>query len=147
MKGDFDLTVEEWDGVPCLGPLTKEVVKPKDSVHHETYTAKGLELDKPLPGRKYDGGKARLELLPPELLLGVGEVLRFGAGKYDDRNWEQGMKWSRVFGALMRHMWKWWGGEENDPETGMSHLWHAGCNIAFLIAYEERGVGEDDRSF
>lgn len=62
-----------------------------------------------------------------------------------DRNWELGMNWSRVFGALMRHMWAWWGGEKVDPETGKSHLWHAGCCIAFLIAYEERKVGNDDR--
>lgn len=62
-----------------------------------------------------------------------------------ERNWELGMDWSRVFGALMRHMWSWWKGEKLDPETGKSHLWHAGCCIAFLIAYEERNVGNDDR--
>ena len=96
-------------------------------------------------GVKHDGGKARYELLPPELLQGVSEILTFGAAKYSDRNWENGMKWSRVFGALMRHMWAWWAGEKSDPETGKSHLWHAGCCIAFLIAYEARNTGEDDR--
>lgn len=96
-------------------------------------------------GRKDDADKVRLELIPPELLFGVGEILTFGAKKYADRNWEQGMKWSRVYGALMRHLWAWWGGQKVDAETGKSHLWHAGCCIAFLIAYEERNVGEDDR--
>lgn len=94
---------------------------------------------------KYDSDKVQLELLPPELLTAVGEILTFGAKKYAPRNWEKGMKWSRVFGALMRHMWAWWGGENLDRETGKSHLWHAGCCIAFLIAYEQRKVGEDDR--
>jgi hypothetical protein len=106
-------------------------------------------------GRKDDGGKIRLELVPPELLFAVGTILTFGAKKYADRNWEHGMKWGRVFGALMRHMWEWWAGRapttknfafgELDSETGYSHLWHAGCCIAFLIAYEERRVGQDDR--
>lgn len=96
-------------------------------------------------GTKLDQGKVPMELLPPELLFGVSEVLGFGAKKYEPRNWEKGMKWSRVFGALMRHLWAWWRGERVDPETGMSHLWHAATNIAFLIAYEERKVGEDDR--
>jgi hypothetical protein len=96
-------------------------------------------------GRKDDSEKIRLELVPPELLFGVGSILTFGAKKYEDRNWELGMNWSRVFGALMRHMWAWWGGEKVDPESGKSHLWHAGCCIAFLIAYEERKVGNDDR--
>jgi len=96
-------------------------------------------------GVKFDSDKTRLELLPPELVFAVGTVLTFGAHKYADRDWELGMKWSRVFGALMRHLWAWWKGEHTDPETGYSHLWHAGCCIAFLIAYEERKVGEDDR--
>jgi hypothetical protein len=86
-----------------------------------------------------------MDLIPPELLEGVGDILTFGAEKYSERNWEHGMKWSRPFGALMRHMWAWWGGEDKDPETGRSHLWHAGCCIAFLIAYEARKTGQDDR--
>lgn len=97
-------------------------------------------------GRKDDATKARLDLIPPELLFAVGDILNFGSVKYGERNWEKGMAWSRVFGALMRHMWAWWGGEKGDSETGKSHLWHAGCCIAFLIAYEQRAIGTDDRS-
>lgn len=106
-------------------------------------------------GTKFDEGKVRLELIPPEILYAVGTVLTFGASKYQERNWEKGMKWSRVFGALMRHMWAWWGGkgpttksflfEDKDSETAYSHLWHAATCILFLVAYEERSVGEDDR--
>jgi hypothetical protein len=43
----------------------------------------------PLTGRKNDNGKVRLELVPPELLFAVGQVLTFGANKYADRNWEK----------------------------------------------------------
>lgn len=94
---------------------------------------------------KKDGGKTPYHLLPPELLEATAKVLEFGAAKYEARGWEKGMAWSRVFGALMRHMWYWWKGDDKDPETGYSHLWHAACCIAFLIAYEQRGIGEDDR--
>lgn len=96
-------------------------------------------------GRKDDNGKARYDLLPPELMEGVARVLTFGADKYGERNWEQGMRWGRPFAAMMRHMWAWWRGQGRDPETGMSHLWHAACCLAFLIAYEERQIGGDDR--
>lgn len=65
--------------------------------------------------------------------------------KTGERNWEQGMAWGRPFAALMRHMWAWWRGDDKDPETGLSHLWHAACCLAFLIAYEARGAGKDDR--
>lgn len=98
-------------------------------------------------GRKDDTGKLRMELLPAELLTETARVLTFGAEKYGDRNWENGMKWSRVFGALMRHMWAWWNPFEpdTDAETGFSHLAHAACCVAFLLAYEGRRTGEDDR--
>lgn len=96
-------------------------------------------------GVKLDAGKPRYELLAPESLEGTARVLTFGATKYADRNWEKGMNWSRVFGALMRHLWAWWRGEEKDPETGESHLHHAACCIMFLQAYEARKAGEDDR--
>lgn len=96
-------------------------------------------------GVKYDKGKARYELIPTEALQGLAEVLTFGAEKYDPRNWEKGMDWGRVFGALQRHLWAWWNGEDTDPETGMSHLHHAACCVAFLQTYEARGIGNDDR--
>lgn len=96
-------------------------------------------------GRKDDTGKAPWHLLAPEFMEGTAQVLAFGAVKYEERNWERGMKWSRPFSAMMRHMWAWWRGEKVDPETGHSHLWHAACCVMFLVAYEQRGVGKDDR--
>lgn len=113
---------------------------------------------KPTPQEavKFDDDKARIELVPSELIFAVAQILTFGARKYSARNWELGMSWGRVFGAMMRHMWAWWAGRgptaksflftESDLETNYSHLWHAAACIAFLVAYEERGVGEDDRS-
>jgi hypothetical protein len=96
-------------------------------------------------GVKFDQDKVRMELVPAELMVAVGTILTFGAEKYAPRNWELGMDWSRVFGALQRHLWAWESGEDKDPETGKSHLWHAACCIAFLVTYEQRGVGKDDR--
>ena len=61
------------------------------------------------------------------------------------RNWEKGMDWSRVYGALLRHLFSWWRGYDKDPETGLSHLAHAGCCVLFLLAYTLRNVGKDDR--
>lgn len=96
-------------------------------------------------GLRYDKEKPRLDLIPPEAIMALGEVLRKGAEKYADRNWEKGMDWSRVFGPLQRHLWKWWGGENRDSETNLSHLYHALANIVFLLTYEERKIGTDDR--
>lgn len=97
-------------------------------------------------GVKFDGDKLRYELIPPEYLEGAAEALTFGATKYGARNWEQGMEWGRVFGALLRHLYAWWRGDKGgDPETGLSHLSHAAACLAMLMAYEKRNSGEDDR--
>lgn len=112
--------------------------------HAGNWTA--AEQQKCEPGSKFDAGKARIDLIAPEMLFGTAEILDFGANKYGARNWEQGMSWSRPFGALMRHMWAWWRGENFDDETGKSHLWHAACCLMFLIAFEQRKVGTDDRA-
>lgn len=98
-----------------------------------------------LQGVKYDGGKVRYDLLPPELLDATAQVLGYGARVYGPRNWEHGLTWGRVFAALMRHMWAWWARRGPDPDTGYSHLWHAACCLAFLVAFEARNLGEDDR--
>ena len=96
-------------------------------------------------GRKDDAGKLPYHLLPSDAVEEILKVLEYGATKYAPRNWEKGMAWSRPFSALMRHAWAWWRGEHNDPETGYSHLAHAGCCILFLLSYTIRRSGNDDR--
>lgn len=95
--------------------------------------------------RKDDGGKLPLDLLPFDAIEGIAEIMRVGAERYGRRNWEAGLDWGRVYSACLRHLFAWWRGEAADADTGKSHLWHAGCCILFLIAYEQRGVGKDDR--
>lgn len=87
-------------------------------------------------GTKFDADKVPFDLLSPYFLLGIAEVLKFGAKKYEPYNWAKGIKYSRVLAAMQRHLWAWWAGEDVDPETGMNHLWHAGCCLMFLIHYE-----------
>ncbi len=96
-------------------------------------------------GVKQDQGKPRLDLMPTEALEEIGKVLEFGAKKYDPWNWAKGLAWSRLLGAALRHLYAWARGESKDPESGLSHLAHAGCNILFLIYFERNKSGEDDR--
>lgn len=86
--------------------------------------------------KKFDTDKTRYELLPPEALEEIAKVLTYGAKKYDDRNWEKGIKYGRLFGACMRHLWAWWAGQDKDPESSISHLAHAACCIMFLIHHQ-----------
>jgi hypothetical protein len=96
-------------------------------------------------GVKHDQNKPPLHLIAPEFLFAIAEILDFGQKKYAPRNWEKGMNWSRVYRATISHMFLWWMKTGPDEETGKSHLWHAACCIMFLVTFEVRGVGEDDR--
>jgi hypothetical protein len=98
-------------------------------------------------GVKYDDGKLPFDLWSPDALEKTAEVLGYGANKYVPYNWAKGLKYSRVFSALLRHLWAFWRGEDNDSETGFHHLAHAMCCLMFLLHYESRnGYKEfDDR--
>ena len=101
-------------------------------------------------GTKYDEDKIRLDLVAPEFLYAIAQVLTFGAKKYDDHNWKKGIKYQRIYRACIGHLLLWYGGEDLDPETGHPHLWHAGCCLMFLIYYEaypEQFEEFDDRAF
>jgi hypothetical protein len=95
--------------------------------------------------RKEDSGKLRFELLPVRPLQQVVDVYTMGARKYTDRNWEKGLRWGRVFGAMMRHAWAWWGGEERDKENGQKHLASVVWAALALMEYEETHRELDDR--
>ena len=97
-------------------------------------------------GVKHDQGKPRYDLLPPEALAGLADILGYGAAKYAPHNWRKGMDWSRVFAAAQRHVWAFWTGEDLDPESGLPHIDHAMCCLAFLSAYQKAGLGTDDRN-
>ena len=96
-------------------------------------------------GTKYDGDKARMDLLSPIALERTARVLTVGAKKYDDHNWRKGFVWSRLIGAALRHLTAWMAGQDRDPETGLSHLDHLACCVMFLQEHEERKLGNDDR--
>ena len=98
-----------------------------------------------MSGRKDDSGKLRFDLLPVKPLFKVVEVYTIGAAKYGDRNWEKGIPWWRIFGAMMRHGWAWWGGEQLDPKDGQHHLSSVVWCALTLMEYEETHPELDDR--
>lgn len=109
-------------------------------------------MDNPLAklteGTKNDDGKLPYDLLSVDFLEGITKVLAFGATKYEPWNWAKGIKYSRVFSAMMRHLWAWHKGEELDSETGLNHLYHAACCLMFLCHYQSNRrqyKGFDDR--
>lgn len=96
-------------------------------------------------GLKYDYGKPQMELLDPSFTEGVAEVLTFGAKKYASENWRNGIEFKRIIGAMHRHLAAIQRGEDIDPESGLPHVYHIGCNVQFLGWMMKNRPDLDDR--
>lgn len=96
-------------------------------------------------GAKHDGAKTRLELVDAIAIEGLGDVLTFGAKKYAAHNWRGGIEYSRILGALKRHLSAIERGEDIDPESGLPHVDHLGCCWMFLSNFMKTRPDLDDR--
>lgn len=99
---------------------------------------------------KFDTNKVEWHLLPIDSVEEVVKVLQFGAQKYDAWNWAagSGFKYTRLFNSTIRHLFAWARGEDLDPESGLSHISHACCNLLFLLHYitnKSKYTTNDDR--
>ncbi len=97
-------------------------------------------------GLRHNAGKTRHDLVPAFAQEQYAKVLTKGAQKYAERNWERGMKWSKVLESLKRHILAFEKGEDYDKETGELHMAHAMCNSAFLTEYYKIYPQGDNRA-
>ncbi len=97
------------------------------------------------PGKKFDADKARYDLIPGMALEELAKLFMMGGKKYGDWNWYEGMSWSRIFAAMMRHAWAWWRGEQFDREDGQHHLTSVAWCAMVLYTFEKQNRGTDDR--
>lgn len=133
-KPPFDLLPKEALEEIAKGP--DEELESASTIEYPT------EIKAMFLGEKFDDGKLRFDLLPKGALEEIVEVLGYGARKYSADNWKLVPDArSRYFAAAMRHIMAWHSGEEKDPESGLSHLAHAGCSILFLLWFEGRRNG------
>lgn len=117
-------------------PVRKATVKAKTSIKKHLPAPVGL---------KYDDGKAPMALLDNTAMLGTAQVLAFGAKKYTAHNWRNGITYSRLASAAMRHIMAFLDGEDLDPESGLPHVDHAACCLMFLQWMAVHRPDMDDR--
>lgn len=100
-------------------------------------------------GLRDNKGKPRLSLVPTSLRRAVSQVIWKssieGGGKYPMHNWRKGLPWTEVAESAMRHIDDFIDGKDYDKESGLHTLYHAACNLAFLIEYLETCPELDDR--
>ncbi len=122
--------------------------------------AEGYEGHNPPPVRKtipmsnrepdkaahFSEDKSGVDQIPVDVLMEWGQVYTFGASKYGRNNWKLGTDYHEFYASALRHLFAFWGGEDIDPESGLSHLVHALWNIAAIRHYQNKGLGTDDRN-
>ena len=101
-----------------------------------------VALGTPDQTAKQDAGKLQLTLTPTQIIRDIAAVRMYGNKKYGSAdNWKN-VSPQRFRDAFFRH----WLAYVDDPksidaESGLPHLWHAACNLAFLCEME---VLDDD---
>lgn len=90
---------------------------------------------------KADLGKPRVTLVPLEIIKDIARVREYGLAKYGDAESWKSVEIERYRDALFRHLISY---IENptgiDDESGMPHLWHVACNVAFLCELEKENL-------
>lgn len=90
--------------------------------------------------------KPPLSVIPAPALYVAAMALLDGACKYRRHNWRvAGVRASIYYDAALRHLTRWWEGEDTDPESGIPHLGHAMACLIILLDSRLAGKLNDDR--
>lgn len=95
---------------------------------------------------KADAGKLQLTLVPREIIKAIARVRMFAVStKYKDPdNWKQ-VEVERYRNAAYRHFLAYLDDPDGvDEESGLPHLSHLACNIAFLCELESNNHEQND---
>lgn len=87
---------------------------------------------------KADAGKLQLTLVPRQMIRDVARIRMYGNAKYGDpENWRT-VEVQRYRDAAFRHFLAYLDDPHGvDEESGLPHLWHLECNLAFLAEMEK----------
>lgn len=78
-------------------------------------------------------GKPRMSLILPNANAAVVRIREYGLQKYPDANNWRNVDNADWLDAAMRHLLKYLDGAEYDTESGYPHLWHALCDLSYLV--------------
>lgn len=89
---------------------------------------------------------ASWSVMPRWVMMVVGRIMTVGAAKYGAFNYRESPIAALTYeDALERHLQLWFDGEDNDPETGESHLASAIAGCILLMDAQQTGKLVDNR--
>jgi hypothetical protein len=90
--------------------------------------------------------KPPLHLIPPAAEILEAVVMGLGARKYGPYNWRSAkVRATAYIAAAKRHLAQWLDGDNDDSESGSSHLAHARACLGILLDAQATGNMFDDR--
>jgi hypothetical protein len=138
-----------------IHPSNEEAFYNLNPEQREWYMANRQQVDTVLGDEstpvKFDQGKVDWAILPLDAVEEIIKVFQFGEQKYARGNFANGdgLEYTRMLNSLMRHTTSFMRGEDNDPESGLSHMGHAGCCVLMLlhfITHKDQFPNNDDRA-
>lgn len=141
-----DGTWSSLKGVTHRFDIVRKTVMPVDGDPAEVLAHHGAETKPSNPKDVIGSTKPPLSCVPTGPLYEVGAAMLDGSAKYGRHNWRViGVRSSVYYDAALRHLMKWWEGEEFDQDSGCHHLAHAVA--CCLIVRDAANLGQltDDR--
>lgn len=95
---------------------------------------------------KHDQDKPNFSLVPMQILTDIARVREFGLKKYKDPNNWKNVSIDRYTSAAMRHLIAFIEDPDStDLESGLSHMSHVACNVAFICALLDQNKPQPDK--
>ena len=92
---------------------------------------------------KADAGKPKLTLVPQQIIFDIAKVREYGLKKYGTSESWKDVDIQRYRDATYRHFLAYLKDPQGiDEESGLTHLSHLACNIAFLCELENDKKGK-----
>lgn len=107
------------------------------SARFNNKTTEGVYMKKNKENKIKDiKNKPTFSVVPCEIMYAIEMTRQYGIKKYGNKK-----KWKKIdvkyyYEALYRHIIKIINGEKEDSESGLPHIYHAACNIAFIISID-----------
>ena len=135
--GSSDCMCPEWWGGPGHALTCPQCVRYVTENNYEKPTN---------PKDRAATSRLDLSLVPQSAIVYMALALTEGDAKYGGFNWrDAGVRVSVCFAACMRHLFKFYNGEDADPKTNVPHLASAMACLAVVVDSIQQGNVVDDR--
>lgn len=127
-----------WSAWRTYGEIGERYTKAYQKAYERIKEMEAREKAEPSQTAKADAGKLKLTLVPRAIIRAIARIRMYGNQKYGDpENWRS-VDITRYREAAFRHFLAYLDDPKGrDEESGLPHLWHLACNVAFLCELED----------